>query len=100
MMVVGMFLMVKRDSAQKRKLATMSPQQQKVYIAQVAHESEFHHDKYSAGTRLGVRCPTCGSDQVAHISRSRKAARVGMLGVFAIGGIDKTFRCGRCDYRW
>ena len=45
------------------------------------------------------RCPTCGSENVAKLSMSRKVFSAGMIGI-ASTSAGKTFKCKSCGYMW
>jgi rubredoxin len=49
-----------------------------------------------------VKCPTCqaGSASIERQSLGKKALKVGLVGVLAIGSINKTFKCNACGYAW
>lgn len=46
------------------------------------------------------RCPTCGSEKIHKISTANKVVRAGLLGIFSLGQISKTFECDNCHYKW
>jgi len=50
----------------------------------------------------GVRCPTCGADHtaIARQSLTKRAAKIGAFGVFALASASKTFKCNHCGYTW
>lgn len=93
---------LKDREAHQAKLAGMSPEQRSAYESerkQAAQDARLAV-QYRAGNQLGVKSPACGSDLVSHISGSAKAGKVALFGIFALGGLGKTFQCGRCRYRW
>jgi hypothetical protein len=47
-----------------------------------------------------VRCPSCRSRWVWRISGGEKVGEAMVFGVYSIGRIAKTFRCGQCTYTW
>jgi DNA-directed RNA polymerase subunit RPC12/RpoP len=49
-----------------------------------------------------AKCPTCGADhsKLQRQSLSKRAAKVGAFGVFALGSATKTFKCTNCGYTW
>lgn len=46
------------------------------------------------------KCPTCQSTQVEKITKGSKVGKALMWGVFALGSINKTFKCNNCGYKW
>jgi len=59
------------------------------------------YDSVTAVTAVHVpMCPTCGSSNVRRITGGRKAARVGLIGVFAAPKAMKSYECLNCKARW
>lgn len=46
-----------------------------------------------------LRCPTCNSSNVNHISATAKAANTILFGIFGTKR-HKTFHCNNCKYEW
>lgn len=46
------------------------------------------------------KCPTCGSENVNKISSANKFTSIVAFGLFAIGKINKHFKCNNCGYKW
>jgi predicted RNA-binding Zn-ribbon protein involved in translation (DUF1610 family) len=55
-----------------------------------AHQSVEHVPK----------CPTCGSPIIEKLKTSGKVGSAVLFGVFALGHISKTFKCGNCGNKW
>jgi len=49
-----------------------------------------------------AKCPTCGAGHksLQRQSLTKRAAKVGAFGVFALGSASKTFKCTECGYTW
>ena len=49
-----------------------------------------------------AKCPTCGAGHTSlqRQSLTKRAAKVGAFGVFALGAASKTFKCTSCGYTW
>jgi len=49
-----------------------------------------------------AKCPTCGADysKLTRQSLTKRAAKIGAFGVFALGSAAKTFKCTACGYTW
>ena len=46
------------------------------------------------------KCPTCGCPDVHRIGLGNKVASGVAFGVFALGHINKSFKCDNCGYKW
>ena len=49
--------------------------------------------------KVGIHCPTCGSEDVQKISLASKAVGGYMFGIFS-SNIRNTFKCNSCGYKW
>ena len=45
-------------------------------------------------------CPTCGSTDIEKIRTGSKVGAGAIFGLFALGHINKTFKCNNCGYKW
>ena len=45
-------------------------------------------------------CPTCNSIKLQKISTGNKVGSAALFGVFAIGHVNKTYKCLNCGYKW
>lgn len=45
------------------------------------------------------KCPTCGSTNIKKIGGVERGASIWAFGIFS-KKINKTFKCGNCDYTW
>lgn len=52
--------------------------------------------------RLGIKCPTCSSNNVERISKAKKAAYVAATGILApaFKKVRSQFECKNCSYKW
>lgn len=61
---------------------------------------EIELAKLRATEKLGIKCPTCGSQNIEKISGAEKVGAAALFGVFAIGHVAKSFKCWTCGYKW
>ena len=48
----------------------------------------------------GPKCPTYQSRSVEKISTANKVVSAGLIGIFSLGHLSKTFKCQNCGYKW
>jgi uncharacterized membrane protein len=58
--------------------------------------------RISEMVRLGIKCPTCNSNNIVRISAGKKAAYVMVFGILApaFKKVRSQFECKQCGYKW
>ena len=46
------------------------------------------------------KCPSCGSSDCEKISVRNKMGTAALFGLFAVGHLNKTYRCKNCGTKW
>lgn len=65
----------------------------------IQNQIDYFEDKFLNENSNVAKCPTCGSDDIEHISTSDKIAGGLMFGLFS-SNVRKTMRCNNCGYKW
>ncbi len=45
-----------------------------------------------------AKCPTCGSTNIEKIKLRKKVGIAGLVGIFSVGYLSKTFKCENCSF--
>lgn len=62
-------------------------------------KEDWLFDIIHSSTTSTIKCPTCGSTNVRHISALNRAASIGIFGIFS-GKIGKNYECLNCKAKW
>lgn len=64
------------------------------------HKANEDFLKEQSKSQHQPHCPTCGSTDIEKIRMGNKVGAGAIFGLFALGHINKTFKCNNCGYKW
>lgn len=89
------------------ELDRSSPDFQYVYAKYFGTPEEKQEQEHKLQERVNAKiqaslphCPVCNSTKLQKISTANKIGSAALFGVFAIGHINKTYRCLNCGYKF
>lgn len=57
-------------------------------------------EQYNKSVDNKPKCPTCGSTNLSKITATKKVGKAALFGLFAVGDMNKTWKCNNCGSKF